>query len=320
MIVALAGGVGGAKLAHGLYLELETDALAIVANTGDDFDLYGLRICPDSDTVLYTLSGIANPETGWGIAGDTFESLDMLGRFGEEIWFRVGDRDLATDVLRTHRLRAGWPLTRVMSSMATALGVRARLLPMCDTPVATVVVTPAGERAFQEYFVRHHHAEDVLGVRFVGIEEATVTNDVRDALTAADGIVFCPSNPVVSIGPILGVPGMRDLIRDARVPVVAVSPIVGGKALRGPADRMLTGLGVESSAYGVASLYRDVLTGFVIDQEDAGLAGRIQGLGVRVLTTDTVMRTVADRQRLAREVLQFMRDGQRANRAGGELV
>jgi len=318
MIVALAGGVGGAKLADGLYRELGPDALTVINNTGDDFDLYGLRICPDCDTVLYTLAGIANPETGWGIRDDTFATLDMLGSYGEDTWFRVGDRDFATHILRTQWLRMGWPLSRVTQTLAHALGVRARLLPMCDELVATVVTTPAGERAFQEYFLRHHHSEDVLGVRFDGIERAGMTTAVREALDAANGIVLCPSNPVVSIGPILAVPGMRDYVRRRRVPVVAVSPIVSGKALRGPADRMLTGLGGEASAFGVAWLYRDILTGFVIDQADADQARRIEELGVRVLVTDTIMEAAADRLRLARDVLAFMRDGSHDAQAESE--
>jgi LPPG:FO 2-phospho-L-lactate transferase len=303
--VALAGGVGGARLANGLYQALAPEMLTIIINTADDFELYALRICPDADTVLYTLAGLANPETGWGVAGDTWEALSMLGRFGEDTWFRLGDRDFATHILRTQRLRAGWPLSRVLQAFTAALGVRAALVPMAETPVATLVRTPAGELAFQDYFVRRHHADEVLGVRFEGIEHARLPDAASEALAAADAIVFCPSNPVVSIGPILAVPGVRERLRAAPAPIVAVSPIVAGRALRGPADRMLQGLGVEVSPYGVASLYRDLVAGMVIDREDAGDADRIRALGMEVLVTDTIMRNAADQHRLAEETLRF---------------
>lgn len=316
MILALAGGVGGAKLAAGLYQSLAPGELAIVVNTGDDFDLYGLRICPDADTVLYTLAGLANPATGWGIVDDTFAALDMLARYGDDAWFRLGDRDFATHILRTQRLHEGWTPTRVLASFTAALGVRATLLPMCDAPVATLVRTPEGELAFQDYFVRRHHADDVLGVRFAGIEEAMLSAEMRAAAEAATAVIFCPSNPVVSIGPILAVPGMRALLRGLGVPLIAVSPIVAGKALRGPADRMLLGLGVEVSPFGVASLYRDLLTGIVIDSEDEAVAGRIAALGVRVLVTNTIMGDEDDRRRLAGEVLRFAEE-LRGDRKGG---
>ena len=306
MIVALAGGVGGAKLADGLYRSLAPDTLTIIVNTGDDFDLYGLHISPDADTVLYTLAGLANPETGWGIAGDTFATLEMLRRYGEDTWFLLGDRDFATHIQRTRWLREGQSPTQVADALRAALGVRARMLPMTDAPVATRVRTPDGELAFQDYFVRRQHRDEVLGIRFEGIEAAQPSDAVRAAIAEAEAIVFCPSNPIVSIGPILAVPGMRDLLRASRTPRVAVSPIVAGQALRGPADRMLAGLGDEVSAFGVAQLYRDVLDGVVIDASDAALAGRISAeLGMRVLATNTIMRSVDDRQRLARETLRF---------------
>jgi LPPG:FO 2-phospho-L-lactate transferase len=305
MIVALAGGVGGAKLAHGLYGILGSGELSVVVNTADDFDLYNLRICPDADTVLYTLAGIANPETGWGVAGDTFATLEMLRRYGEDTWFALGDRDFATHIQRTARLRAGWTPTQVLRAFAEALGVRAELLPMCDEPVATVVQTPEGELPFQDYFVRRHHQDAVVGVRFDGIERARISEPVRDALRRADAVIFCPSNPIVSLGPILSVPEMRALLREVAVPRVAVSPIVGGRALRGPADRMLAGLGYDVSPLGVANLYRDVISGLVIDQADARYAPEIEALGLRVLVADTVMGDFGARQRLADEALRF---------------
>lgn len=308
MIVALAGGVGGAKLAQGLYQVLPEDQLTVIINTGDDFELYGLRIAPDADTVLYTLAGLANPATGWGIAGDTTATLDMLRRYGDEGWFLLGDRDFATHILRTARLRAGATPTAVLDGLARALGVRATLLPMTDDPVATLVETPAGTLAFQEYFVHRHHQDEVRGVTFEGITASVMSEPVRQALTTAEALIFCPSNPVVSIGPILAVPGLRDLVRASTAPKVAISPIIGGQALRGPADRMLAGLGVEVSAVGVATLYRDLLQGMVIDHVDAALAPRIEALGMRVLVTETVMHEPADRARLAAEVLAFASD------------
>jgi LPPG:FO 2-phospho-L-lactate transferase len=306
MIVALAGGVGGAKLAHGLYRLPDTE-LSVIVNTADDFDLYGLRICPDADTVMYTLGGIANPATGWGVVDDTVHTLDMLTRYGFEPWFRLGDSDFATHIARTEALRAGATLTEVTGRLAAALGIRAVLLPMSDQPVATHVETPVGRLHFQDYFVRRHHSDAVSAVVFDGIERAAITDEARAALAAAEAIIFCPSNPVVSIGPILAVAGYRDVLGTSRAPKVAVSPIVGGKALRGPADQMLAGLGHDVSAYGVAALYQGLIDGFVIDTQDADQEERIAALGMRVLVTDAIMADDADRLRLADDVLRFAR-------------
>jgi LPPG:FO 2-phospho-L-lactate transferase len=304
-VVALSGGVGGAKLAHGLYHSLEPDTLTLVVNTGDDFERYGLRICPDIDTALYTLAGLANEVTGWGVAGDTWATLETLRRYGEDTWFQVGDRDFATHITRTERLRAGATLTETIAALASALGLRAAILPMADEPVPTLVQTPAGELAFQDYFVRRRHEDEVLSVRYSSAEMARPTARAQAALAEADAIILCPSNPFVSIGPILAVAGMRDLVRVATAPRVAVSPIVGGRALKGPADRMLATMGHEVSAYGVAAWYGDLLDGMVIDQQDALEAPRIEALGVRALVTNTVMASIEDRGRLARDVLQF---------------
>jgi LPPG:FO 2-phospho-L-lactate transferase len=320
MIVALAGGVGGSKLADGLYHRLAPDELCVVVNTGDDFKLYGLYISPDADTVLYTLAGLANPETGWGVAGDTFETLRALARYGEQTWFQLGDRDFSTHILRTERLASGWKLTRVLASFTDALQVQARILPMSDDPIATFVHTTAGELAFQDYFVRRQHADDVLGVRFAGVENATMSEEVREAITSAETIILCPSNPVVSIGPILAVPGMRDLLRRSQAPIIAVSPLVSGQALRGPADRMLAGLGQVPSAATIAELYSDFLDGMVIDRQDSMESERIEALSVRVLTTDIIMRETPDRERLAGEVLEFagiLRAGAGTRRSAG---
>jgi LPPG:FO 2-phospho-L-lactate transferase len=304
-VVALSGGVGGAKLAHGLYQALAPDTLALIVNTGDDFDHYGLRICPDIDTALYTLAGIANEATGWGVADDTWTALDMLRRYGVAIWFQVGDRDFATHILRTERLRAGATLSEVVAELAAALDIHAEILPMADEQIPTRVRTPSGELAFQEYFVRRRHEDDALGVRYEGADTAQPTTEARKALAEAEVILLCPSNPFVSIGPILAVAGMRTLVRSATAPRVAVSPIIGGRALKGPADRMLATMGHEVSAYGVAAWYGDLLDGIVIDKQDALLAPRIEALGLRTLVTNTIMASVDDRVQLARDVLQF---------------
>ena len=304
-VLALAGGVGGAKLAAGLQAVLGARELAVAVNTADDFDLWGLRICPDLDTVMYTLAGISNPETGWGLAGESFAALEMLARYGEDAWFRLGDRDLATHVLRTARLRLGESLTRVTVDLSSALGVESAILPMCDERVATVLETPEGPLEFQEYFVRRGQRDEVLGVELLGIEGARATNAVLGALDAADLVVFCPSNPVVSTGPILAVPGMRKAIEASGAPKVAVSPIVGGRALKGPADKMLASLGHEVSAAGVARMYEGLVDGMVIDTVDEEDRRGIEALGMRVLETRAIMRDAPDRARLAREVIEF---------------
>src|SRR3712207_1486790 len=238
-VCALAGGVGGAKLAAGLQGVLQPGELTVVVNTADDFELWGLRICPDLDTVMYTLAGIANPQTGWGVEGESFGALGMLASYGEVTWFKLGDRDLATHVLRTARLRAGETLTEIMTNLSAALGVRSSVLPMCDEPVATVLDTPDGPLEFQEYFVRRGQRDEVIGVELRGIDSARPTDAVSRTLAAADVVVLCPSNPVVSIGPILAVPGMQKALAASRAPKITVSPLVGGRALKGPADRML---------------------------------------------------------------------------------
>ena len=304
-VVALAGGVGGAKLAHGLALTGLNERLRVIVNTADDFELFGLHISPDLDTVLYTLGGIANPETGWGIVGDTFATLSAIERLGRGNWFSLGDQDLATHILRTERLRDGASLTAVTAELAKALKVRASILPMCDEPVATMIETSAGILDFQTYFVRRHHADNVLNVRFSGIENAVPTAETKQAIEQASVIVLCPSNPIVSIGPILSLAGVRDSLIDTEIPVVAVSPIIAGQALKGPADQMLASLGHEVSAVGVAEIYQDFLSGMIIDDQDAALASRIETFGVAVHVTGTIMRSEADRLRLAKETLEF---------------
>ena len=305
MIVALAGGVGGAKLAQGLYRALPPGELTVIGNTADDFTHFGLRISPDLDTVLYTLAGLANPATGWGVAGDTFRTMEQLGRLGADTWFLVGDVDFATHIRRSQLLHQGLSLTEVTASLLAGLGVRATLLPMCDEPVGTIVETPAGTLHFQDYFVRRRHQDQVSAVSFAGIDRATLPGGVAAALREAAAIVLCPSNPIVSLGPILAVPGFRDLLREAPGAKVAVSPIVGGRALKGPADQMLANLGHDVSPLGVARLYRDFLDGFVLDREDAAAVPAIEALGLPVLVTQTIMGDAGDRRRLAEEVLAF---------------
>jgi LPPG:FO 2-phospho-L-lactate transferase len=299
-VVALAGGVGGAKLASGLQAALPPGDLTLVVNTADDFDLYGLRICPDLDTAMYTLSAMVNPVTGWGVASESFNALGMMVRYGESAWFKLGDKDFATHILRTQRLRAGETLTRVTADLSRALGIRSAILPMCEEPVATVIETPDGSLDFQEYFVRRGQSDEVLGASFEGIEGARPSEAVLEALSRAELVVFCPSNPIVSIGPILAVPGMREALAASPAPKVAVSPIVGGRALKGPADRMLDSLGHEVSAVGVARIYESLVDAMVVDDVDAGQRPSIEGLGMRVLATDAVMRDEDDRARLGR--------------------
>lgn len=305
-VVSLAGGVGGAKLAAGLQAAVGAD-LTVIVNTGDDLERHGLLVCPDHDTVLYTLAGIANREWGWGIEDETWNAADQLARYGEETWFRLGDRDLATHVVRTQRLRAGQRLTEVSLHLQQSLGLTARILPMTDADVRTHVRTDDGWLEFQEYFVHRHQEPSVHAVRFRGADEARPSPEVEGAIEAADVIVFAPSNPIVSIGPILAVAGMRDLVRRARdrgTRVVAVSPIIGGKALKGPADRMLVSLGNESSALGVARLYRDLLDLFVYDaSDDSAFTAEIEALGVRAVQAPTIMTDDASRVALARLVI-----------------
>lgn len=304
-LLALAGGVGGAKLADGLQ-RVVGENLTVIVNTGDDFQLHDLYIAPDLDTVMYTLAGIANRANGWGIEGDTYNNLDMLSQYGGEDWFRLGDRDLATHLLRTQMLRGGYTLTQTTQHLARALNVRANILPMCNEAVATIVNTNAGELAFQEYFVHRRWQPVVKSYRFHDIEKARVTPEIQNAVQNADAIIFCPSNPFVSIEPILSVKGMRELIQKARVPKIAVSPIVGGEALKGPAAKMFQELGMEASAFQVAKLLRGVVDRFVLDRIDEAQARSIKDLGMRVWVTDTVMRDEVGRERLAREIVEWV--------------
>lgn len=304
-VVALAGGVGGAKLAVGLARALPEGRLAVIVNTADDLSLHGLRISPDVDTVMYNLAGMSNPATGWGIEGDRGSALELLGRYGGPTWFQLGDQDLATHVRRTQRLAEGARLTEVTRELSASLGVKTRILPMTDASVATRVKTPEGELEFQDYFVARGTRPEVRGVRFQGAEEAKATPEALRALDAARAIVFCPSNPIVSIGPILALSDIRERLRRASVPRVGVSPIVGGAALRGPAAEMLGSLGHEASALGVARILKDVLDGFIVDEEDAALVPAVEAVGLKCAALPSVMTDAASREKLARGVLAF---------------
>lgn len=313
--MVLAGGYGGAKLSHGLALASAARAvhghlpldLSIVVNTGDDLEVHGLFVSPDLDTVMYTLAGLANDETGWGVRDETWSTSEMLGRYGAETWFALGDRDMATHVRRTQLLREGRTLTQVTEELACRLGITARLLPMSDDPVRTQLRTPAGWLDFQDYFVRRAQRDDVLEVRRQGIETARPTAAVLSAVADARLIVIAPSNPFVSVGTILGVPGMLASLTAARAPIVAISPVVAGRALRGPADRMLVSLGGEASAAGVVAHYRERYPGlvdvFVLDEADAEAAARLRATGVGVEVSSTVMRSHEDRRQLAQAIL-----------------
>jgi LPPG:FO 2-phospho-L-lactate transferase len=307
-VVVLAGGTGGAKLAHGLQQVLPPGDLTVIVNTGDDTERHGLLVMPDHDAVLYMLDGRFDDERGWGIAGETWAVMGELERYGEESWFRLGDRDFATHIARGTRLRSGATISEAVIGLQAARGLPSAVLPMADEPVRTQVLTDDGWLDFQEYFVHRQQVPAVRGVRHVGIDEARPSPQVTNALSAARVVIVGPSNPIVSIAPILAVPGMRDLIDGARArgtPVVAVSGIVGGVALKGPADRMLVSLGLESSARGVAELYAPWIDAFVLDALDRSLEPDIRALGLRTLVTDTIMSDQAGRARLARTVLEF---------------
>jgi len=305
-VVALAGGVGGAKFLRGL-VAAAPGAITAIVNTADDFTHQGLRITPDIDTVVYTLSGLVNEQTGWGVADDSTACLEMLGRLGEPTWFRLGDRDLAMHLVRTRLLREGLALSAVTERVRAVLGVPVRVLPMSDDEVATEIETPEGVLAFQDYFVRQACRPAVRGVRFRGAREARPAPGVLDAIAGARAIILCPSNPIVSIGPILAVPGIAGAIAASPARVAAVSPIIGGKAIKGPADRMLRELGHDPTAAGVARIYAGLANVFVLDRVDRALADEVREMGVKPIVTDTLMADPSRARALARTVLEGLR-------------
>ena len=306
MIVALAGGVGAARFLDGLARVVPPEELFIIGNTGDDTEIYGLHISPDLDTVVYTLAGLANRVHGWGLQGDTFHGLEALGRLGAETWFQLGDRDLATHIYRTGQLRAGRTLSAVTTDIAHSLGVRAIVRPMSDGPVRTLVRTPAGPLEFQTYFVRRRARDRVLGVNFRGAGGARPAPGLLAAIRRASAIIFCPSNPIISIGPILAVRGIRQALEARRSPALAISPIVGGRALKGPAARMMRGMGMKVSALGVAELYRGLVDVFVLDRADRKLAPAVEALGMRAVVTDTIMSGTPQKKALARAAIRAL--------------
>jgi LPPG:FO 2-phospho-L-lactate transferase len=304
VITALAGGVGAARMLSGLLAEVPANEITAVVNTGDDLVLHGLHISPDLDTVLYTLAGAINPDTGWGLAGETWRVMESLGRLGGVTWFNLGDQDLATHLYRTQRLSEGASLTEVTAELYASFGVGIRALPVTNVPLRTRLQLVDGpEVAFQEYFVHRHHDVAVSAVRFEIAPDAVPGPDVLAAIVDADVVVVCPSNPVVSIGPLLAVPGVADALGARRDDVVGVSPIVAGAALKGPADRLLTELGSEPSVVGVARWYAAWMGTLVIDRADAHLAAAVEAEGVRCVVTDTVMATPERSAALARAVL-----------------
>jgi len=313
LITALAGGVGAARFLEGLIKVVEDEEISVIVNTGDDIELYGLQISPDIDTIIYTLVGIVDIEKGWGIKGDTFHCLEALKRYGYDTWFMLGDRDLATHIHRTLLLKKGLKLSEVIDKERIALGVKARIIPMTDDRVETIMITDKGDMHFQEYLVKRKAQDEVLKIMFKGIEEARPAPGVIDSIREARGIIVCPSNPIVSIGTILSVPRVRESLKETKAKIVGISPLIAGAPVKGPADKLMNSMAVqlcikkeEVSAYGVAKLYRDFLDAFVIDNLDASLKGKIEALGMRVFVTDTIMRGLKEKMELAKVALNAM--------------
>jgi len=302
-IAALAGGVGASKLLLGLHDVMDPRDLTVIVNTGDDITLHGLKISPDLDIVTYSLAGIVDEAKGWGYRGETFHALKRLAAFGRSNWFNLGDRDLATHIHRSAMLAEGKSLSDVTEAIRLALGVKAHILPMCDQPVPTKIDTGEGELHFQEYLVKRRAQPVVRGIRFDGVDKARPARGVLEAIGDADCILICPSNPLISVGPILAVPGIREALRARKESVIAVCPIVGGKSLKGPSDKMLAELGHEPSAFGVAKLYADFTGTFVIDPTDKTQAGAIRELRMKVEVVPTVMKTRTQKRKLARSLL-----------------
>lgn len=302
-VVALAGGIGAAKFLTGLSAVIPPESITVISNTGDDIELFGLRICPDLDTVMYTLAGVVSVERGWGLEGETFKSLAWMSRYAGEQWFNLGDQDLATHIYRSDRLRSGVSLTEVTAHLCSSLGVRSTILPMTDSYAPTFVETDEGRMHFQKYFVGRHCEPRVNALDLSIASASNSAAGVVESILSARAVIVCPSNPFISIGPILAVPGIRDALQQTRASVAAITPIVDGRALKGPAADMLRDLGHEVSARAVAGIYSDFVDLFILDSEDSESASDIQELGMRSLITDTVMKGDADKTRLASETL-----------------
>jgi LPPG:FO 2-phospho-L-lactate transferase len=304
MITALAGGVGAARFLQGLVNVVPEKDITVIANTGDDIELYGLHISPDLDIIMYTLAGIVDEEKGWGIRRDTFRCLDMLKSYGHETWFNLGDKDFATHIYRTHLFKRGVSLSEATERLCQKLGLELKILPMTNDRFETKVVTAVGTIHFEEYLVKRKAQDEVIDVKFEGVEKARPAPGVVDSISSSDAVIICPSNPIVSIGTILSVKGVKSALEKTEAKVVGISPIVGGFPIKGPADKLMRGLGLEVSAYGVAELYRTFLDTFVIDQVDRAEKERIEGLGLNVVTTNTIMRDLKNKVQLARITLR----------------
>ncbi len=303
MIVVLAGGVGAARFLQGVVQVVPQEEITVIANVGDDHEFYGLHVSPDIDIVLYTLAGLVDEKNGWGIHNDTYHTMQQLTSYGYEDWFQLGDRDLATHIHRTHLLRQGKTLSEVTDHLRQQLGLQLRVLPMSDQPVATHILTPRGLIHFEEYLVKYHCQDEVQDIQFVGAEQARPAPGVIDAIKQADAILIAPSNPLVSIGTILSIPSIHDALHEASGMIVAVSPIIAGAPIKGPADKLMRGVGREVSAVGVARCYRDFLDVMIIDKQDEHLIAAIEDLGIPALATDTIMRDQVTKTSLARTAL-----------------
>ncbi|MEM3011386.1 MAG: 2-phospho-L-lactate transferase [Candidatus Bathyarchaeia archaeon] len=302
-VTCLAGGVGAARFLQGLRKVVPEENITVIVNTCDDIELYGLHISPDPDIILYTLADIVDEEKGWGIKGDTFHCLEMLQKLGCDTWFKLGDRDLATHIYRTHLLKQGFPLTHVTENLCKMLGVKIRILPMTDDKVETKIVTDMGAMHFQEYLVKRKAQDKAVKVMYENIENAQPSKEVIESIMETDAVIICPSNPIVSIGTILSVKGIKEALTKTKAKIAAISPIVGGAPIKGPADKLMQGLGLEVSAYSVAYLYRDFLDVFIIDNKDKIEKQRIEALGINVVITNTIMKTLEDKIHLAKTVL-----------------
>ena len=302
-VAALAGGVGGSKLALGLYRVMEPRDLTIISNTGDDIVMHGLHVSPDPDILIYTLADVVNPDHGWGFRDESFRVAEGLARYGRPVWFQLGDRDLATHIHRTAMLAEGATLSQSIDSIRRALGVKTRILPMSDEPVPTILETNEGRMHLQDYFVRRKCEPTLRSIEFSGADSAEPAPGVIEAIENAELLVITPSNPLISIGPILAVPGIRDALQAKRARAVAVSPLVGGKSLKGPSDKMMAELGYDVSAAGVAQLYEDFCGAFILDQSDADQRSAIESLHIKPVMLPTIMRTLEDKERLARSIL-----------------
>ena len=306
MLVLLTGGTGGAKLVQGVCNEVDPARLTIICNTADDFILHGLHISPDLDTILYTLAGLSDATKGWGVEGDTFTVLNQLEKLGGEAWFKLGDKDIATHITRTRLLREGFTLTAVTERLRKMLDVQSTILPMSNDRIESRVETSEGEISFQEYFVKRRWQPEVKQVFYAGIELSRPAPGLIQAIRGASGIVICPSNPVTSIGPVLAVPGILDTLKKATASIVAISPLLGERAITGPAHKLMAAQGMEPSALGVAKAYADFLDTIIVDRQDEKVAGKIMELGIEVVRSSIIMSSLDDKRRLARQALALI--------------